>query len=101
MSDVTTIEAGVPERYADAVSERLSAAAEERVVERIWSRDGTLWAPEGTPELAARLVSPDTADRLREQAGNYAAFAAEVRDAGATDAIMIGMGDSSLAPEVF
>src|SRR3954469_12696472 len=101
MGDVTTIEADVPERYADAVPERLGAAAEERVVERIWSRDGTLWAPEGTPELADRLGWLDIADRLREQAGDYAAFAAEVRDAGYTDAVLLGMGGSSLAPEVF
>jgi transaldolase / glucose-6-phosphate isomerase len=101
MSDVTTIEADVPERYADAVSKRLSAAGDERVVERIWSRDGTLWAPEGTPELADRLGWLDIADRLRQQVEDYNAFAAEVRDAGYTDAVLLGMGGSSLAPEVF
>src|SRR3954467_11191646 len=101
MSDVTTIEADVPERYADAVSKRLSAAADERVVERIWSRDGTLWGPAGTPELSHRLGWLDIADRLREQADDYTAFAAEVRDAGYTDAVLLGMGGSSLAPEVF
>src|SRR5262249_54876617 len=101
MSDVTTIEADVPERYADAVSKRLSAAADERVVERIWSRDGTLWAPEGTPELADRLGWLDIADRMREQVDDYVAFAAEVRAAGYTDGVLLGMGGSSLAPEVF
>ncbi len=101
MSDVTTIEADVPERYADAVSKRLSAAADDRVVERIWSRDGTLWAPEGTPELADRLGWLDIADRLRPQVDDYIAFADEVRSAGYTDAVLLGMGGSSLAPEVF
>jgi len=101
MSDVTTIEADVPERYADAVSKRLNAAAEERVVERIWSRDGTLWAPAGTPELEDRLGWLDIADRERERVDDYTAFAAEVRDAGYTDAVLLGMGGSSLAPEVF
>src|SRR3954464_15403868 len=101
MSDVTTIEADVPERYADAVSNRLSAAADERVVERIWNRDGTLWAPAGTPELADRLGWLDIADRMREQADDYAAFAAEVRDAGYTDAVLLGMGGSSPAPPGF
>ena len=43
MSDVTTIEADVPERYADAVSTRLRRAADEDVVGRLWRRDGTLW----------------------------------------------------------
>ena len=101
MSDVTTIEADVTERYADAVSQRLSAASEERVVERIWSRDGTLWAPEGTPELADRLGWLDIADRERERLDDYTAFAAEVREAGYTDAVLLGMGGSSLAPEEF
>jgi transaldolase / glucose-6-phosphate isomerase len=101
MSDVTTIEADVPERYADAVSQRLRAAAEERVVERIWSRDGTLWAPEGTPEVADRLGWLDIAERMRERVDDFNAFAAEVREAGYTDAVLLGMGGSSLAPEVF
>jgi glucose-6-phosphate isomerase len=101
MSDVTTIEADVPERYADAVSERLRAAGEERVVERIWSKDGTLWAPPGTPEVADRLGWLDIADRMREQVDDLNAFAAEVREAGYTDAVLLGMGGSSLAPEVF
>jgi transaldolase / glucose-6-phosphate isomerase len=101
MSDVTTIEADVPERYADAVSQRLRAAAEERVVERIWSRDGTLWAPEGTPEVADRLGWLDIAERMRERLDDLNAFAAEVREAGYTDAVLLGMGGSSLAPEVF
>ena len=101
MSDVTTIEADVPERYADAVAERLRVAGEERVVERIWRRDGTLWAPEGTPEVADRLGWLDIADRMREQVDDLNAFAAEVRASGYTDAVLLGMGGSSLAPEVF
>ncbi len=101
MSDVTTIEADVPKRYADAVSRRLEAAASERVVQRIWSRDGTLWAPEGTPEVSDRLGWLDIAERMREQVEDLEAFAAEVRDAGYTDAVLLGMGGSSLAPEVF
>ena len=32
-----------------------SRAADDDVVHRIWHRDGTLWAPEGTPEVTDRL----------------------------------------------
>jgi glucose-6-phosphate isomerase len=71
------------------------------VAERIWSRDGTLWAPAGTPEVADRLGWLDIADRERERLDEYTAFAAEVREAGYTDAVLLGMGGSSLAPEVF
>ena len=74
MSDVTTIEADVPERYADAVSTRLQRAADEDVVGRIWRKDGTLWAPEGTPEVTNRLGWLDIAEREREQLADYDAL---------------------------
>jgi glucose-6-phosphate isomerase len=101
MSDVTTIEADVPERYADAVSTRLQRAADEDVVARIWRKDGTLWAPEGTPEVTNRLGWLDIADRERTKLDDYQAFAESLRAEGYRDAVVLGMGGSSLAPEVF
>jgi glucose-6-phosphate isomerase len=101
MSDVTTIEADVPERYADAVSTRLRRAADEDVVGRLWRRDGTLWAPEGTPEVTNRLGWLDIAEREREKLNDYATFAEGLRAEGYRDAVVLGMGGSSLAPEVF
>ena len=101
MSDVTTIEADVPERYADAVSTRLRRAADEDVVGRIWRRDGTLWAPEGTPEVADRLGWLDIAERMRDELPALEGFRDELTGEGYTDAVVLGMGGSSLAPEVF
>jgi glucose-6-phosphate isomerase len=101
MSAVTTIEADVPERYADAVSARLRRAADEDVVGRIWRKDGTLWAPEGTPEVTNRLGWLDIAERERERVDEYAKFADGLRAEGYRDAVVLGMGGSSLAPEVF
>src|SRR3954466_5175915 len=101
MSDVTTIEADVPERYADAVSTRLQRAVDEDVVGRIWRKDGTLWAPEGTPEVTNRLGWLGIAQREREQLADYEAFAEGLRAEGYRDAVVLGMGGSSLAPEVF
>src|ERR1044072_8216619 len=100
MSDVTTIEADVPERYADAVSTRLQRAADEDVVARIWRKDGTLWAPEGTPEVTNRLGWLDIAERSKAQLSELGALRDEVVSAGYTDVIVLGMGGSSLAPEV-
>src|SRR3954464_3529409 len=101
MSDVTTIEADVPERYADAVQARLQKAADEDVVARIWRTDGTLWAPEGTPEGTNRLGWLDIAERSKDQLADLDALREELVSAGYTDAIVLGMGGSSLAPEVF
>src|SRR3954466_13839083 len=101
MSDVTTIEADVPERYADAVSTRLRREADEDVVGRLWRKDGTLWAPEGTPEVTNRLGWLDIADRMRESLGELQSLAEGLRAEGYRDAVVLGMGGSSLAPEVF
>src|SRR5215467_4013334 len=101
MSDVTTIEADVPERYADGVAARLQKALDEDVVSRIWRKDGTLWAPEGTPEVTNRLGWLDIAERSKEQLPELEDFRDELLQAGFTDAVVLGMGGSSLAPEVF
>jgi transaldolase / glucose-6-phosphate isomerase len=97
----TTIDAQLPPDLEGQVAARLERAREERVLDRIWERDGTLWAPPGTPELTDRLGWLDIADRMAEQLDDLEAFVAEVRDAGLTDAVLLGMGGSSLAPEVF
>ncbi|HEX6021371.1 MAG TPA: hypothetical protein VFZ00_05200 [Solirubrobacter sp.] len=101
MSDVTTIEADVPGRYADAVSARLRTAAADDVVGRVWRKDGTLWAPEGTPEVTNRLGWLDIAERSREVLSDYEALRDELLEEGYTDVVVLGMGGSSLAPEVF
>src|SRR5215213_4809340 len=95
-----TIETQLPAGLKTPVAERLQAAASEHVARRIWDRDGTLWAPEGTAELTDRLGWLDIAERLAAEADDLRAFGAEVRDAGITDAVLLGMGGSSLGPEV-
>src|SRR5688500_13042917 len=95
-----TIETQLPAGLKTPVAERLQAAAGEQVVRRLWERDGTLWAPEGTPELTDRLGWLDIAERLAAEGGDLRSFGAEVRDAGITDAVLLGMGGSSLGPEV-
>src|ERR687885_1625138 len=96
-----TIDAQLPDELQPAVTERLERARAEDVVERIRRHDGTLWAPEGTPELTDRLGWLDIADRMADQIDDLTAFVDEVRADGYTDAVLLGMGGSSLAPEVF
>jgi glucose-6-phosphate isomerase len=83
------------------VQQRIERAGEEDVLGRIERHDGELWAPEGTPELTDRLGWLDIADRVAEQLSDLDAFVDEVRADGLTDAVLLGMGGSSLAPEVF
>src|SRR5215208_3359232 len=95
-----TIESQLPAVLQTPIAERLQAATAEQVVRRIWDRDGTLWAPEGTPELTNRLGWLDIAERLSGEVGDIVALAEEIRDDGITDAVLLGMGGSSLGPEV-
>ena len=95
-----TIETQLPAGLKTPVADRLQAAAGDQVVRRLWERDGTLWAPEGTPELTDRLGWLDIAERLAAEGDDLRSFGAEVRDAGITDAVLLGMGGSSLGPEV-
>jgi transaldolase / glucose-6-phosphate isomerase len=94
-------EADLPAALEQAVAGRLRRATDADVVHRIWHRDGSLWAPPGTPEVTDRLGWLDISQKMLEQVDDLIAFAEEVRGAGYTDAVLLGMGGSSLAPEVF
>jgi glucose-6-phosphate isomerase len=68
------------------------------VVERIWARDPTVWT--GADE-GAWLGWLDEPQRMLEQLDEVLEFANEVVSAGAIDdVVVLGMGGSSLAPEV-
>ena len=95
------IEADLPAELEQPLAERVRRAAEEDVARRIWQRDGTLWAPEGTPEVTNRLGWLTIADKMLEEADALDAFVAECKADGLTDVVLLGMGGSSLAPEVF
>lgn len=88
---------------AAEVDAELQRAVECEVVRRIWERDPDLWKP-GDPQHAAvirnRLGWLDVVETMRGRTGELGAFAAEVRDAGIHDVVLLGMGGSSLCPEV-
>ena len=78
-------------------AERLSA---ERVYERILARDHTVWRPDPT-EIANRLGWLDSPRVMRDEIDPIRQFIDTVRADGYTHALLLGMGGSSLAPEVF
>lgn len=95
------VTAAIPEIHQGAIERRLERAGREDVASRIWQKDDTLWGPAGQPEVANRLGWLDVHDRLAAEAGDLDAFAAAAREDGLTEAVVLGMGGSSLAPEVF
>ena len=69
------------------------------VVTRIWGKDHTVWKPDPT-EITNRLGWLTVTDVMCEQVPALQAFANEVRDAGYRHVVLLGMGGSSLGPEV-
>ncbi|MEA2496168.1 MAG: transaldolase / glucose-6-phosphate isomerase, partial [Thermoleophilaceae bacterium] len=90
-------ESNIPDDLEPKIAERIKRAADENVARRIWSKDATLWAPEGTPEVADRLGWLTIADAMREEAADLMAWA---RSLDHDDVALLGMGGSSLGPEV-
>ncbi len=78
----------------------VSELQQDQIVKRIWQRDHTVWNPDPT-EIANRLGWLDSPVAMQSQIAAVDQFAAEVRAQGYTHALLLGMGGSSLAPEVF
>jgi transaldolase/glucose-6-phosphate isomerase len=74
----------------------MSVAAEE-LVERIWERDPTVWTGHDEAQWLGWLDEPL---RMRQRIAEISEFTREVPFAF-DDVVLLGMGGSSLAPEVF
>jgi transaldolase / glucose-6-phosphate isomerase len=96
---MTAVHADVGE-YAGAVTEALARLDREKVVDRIGRGDYTLWKPEPT-EITNRLGWLTIADRMSAELPAINDLVTGVRADGYTDALLLGMGGSSLAPDVF
>jgi len=74
----------------------VSVAAEHELVERIWSRDPTVWTDSGEEKWLGWLDEPK---RMQERVAELQEFAADARTRFDVF-VLLGMGGSSLAPEV-
>ena len=88
---------------AAAVTARLESWTADRVAERLWARDGSLWAASGKPpeEVAAWLGWLDLPAAMSARVTELEHLARDVREDGYRRAAVLGMGGSSLAPELF
>ena len=86
--------------FQGSVDEALRKMQEERIMARIWGRDHTVWKDDPA-EIANRLGWLDSPEKMVHALPEVAAFVDEVRSEGYTHALLLGMGGSSLAPEVY
>jgi transaldolase/glucose-6-phosphate isomerase len=97
---VPTVEARLPASLADAVAVKWRQAGEQRVGARVRDCDTTLWGPPGTLEVANRLGWITSPARMLEDLESIESFAEELVAEEIGDVVLLGMGGSSLAPEV-
>jgi len=92
--------------YQHAYGARLKAWSGEEIGRRLWQKDGTVWVVDPAEAASAG----DLTDRLGwltlpavmpNELENLQAFSREMRNAGFSQVVLLGMGGSSLAPEVF
>jgi transaldolase / glucose-6-phosphate isomerase len=88
-----------------ALGRELDAAVKEGIedwrargaVRRLWRRDNSVWTGADEDKWLGWL---DSVDVGLKQVADYQAFAQDVKRAGFTDVLLLGMGGSSLGPEV-
>jgi transaldolase/glucose-6-phosphate isomerase len=95
-----TIDAKLPREAADAIAGRVRTAMGESVAQRVWRHDPSLWGGPGVPEIEDRLGWLTVSETMLEHASGLTAFVEKCREDGFTDAVLLGMGGSSLGPEV-
>lgn len=88
--------------YAAPVSEALEEMDDEKFLARLWSKDPTIWkkAPAAKKLIKDALGWLTLPDIMEEHSDSIALFAEEVKEAGFTHVVLLGMGGSSLAPIV-
>jgi glucose-6-phosphate isomerase len=88
--------------YAKQVETTVADLAQRDAIARIWAKDAGLWKSDSAHQKIIRnsLGWLTVMPTIRQHAANLAAFAVEVGQAGFTHVLLLGMGGSSLCPDV-
>ena len=86
-------------QYLADVEAGLADIQRREVISRIWRGDHAVWKPDPT-EIANRLGWLTVTDIMCEQVPDLQALARDIQEAGFRHVVLLGMGGSSLGPEV-
>ncbi|HPQ44566.1 MAG TPA: hypothetical protein PKZ42_10090 [Syntrophales bacterium] len=89
-----------PGTCGDLIENALTDLRKNNVTDRIWSGDYSVWKPE-SDGIAGRLGWLRITRKMHEQTDRLDRLARDVQSRGYTHILLLGMGGSSLAPEVF
>jgi transaldolase/glucose-6-phosphate isomerase len=87
--------------YHEKVKNRLNIWRDIGFSRRLWSKDPTLWFEKPVPEITDRLGWLTLPEMMHDQVEDLFSFADEIKTEGIRNVVLLGMGGSSLAPDVF
>jgi transaldolase/glucose-6-phosphate isomerase len=87
-------------QYTEEITAFRKTLMEKNILGRIWSHDHTVWK-DSPKEIANRLGWLASPKKMLPAVGEILAFVDTVRRDGINRVLLLGMGGSSLAPEVF
>ena len=96
-SDINQQTFSLPPNLSRAVEKTLDEWTAGSKIKRLWARDASLWTDGDESKWLGWL---DIAEAQQSNAKDFEEFAREIRSTGFTAALLMGMGGSSLCPEV-
>jgi transaldolase/glucose-6-phosphate isomerase len=88
------------DKFKNEIDSESEQQKKNEIVNRLWRRDHTLWKEDPT-EITNRLGWLDSPGEMIDALPEIAEFVDQLLADGYTHAILLGMGGSSLAPELF
>ena len=86
--------------YQSAIDAAFDELSDHKIIQRIWQHDFTVWK-KSPGEITNRLGWLHCVENMRGSLAEIQSFAESVYNDGYTKVLLLGMGGSSLAPELF
>jgi len=88
--------------YEGQVKKTLQSLDQQGFAKKLWAKDPSLWTkdPATQEKVRNRLGWLTVTETLADKTGDLVVFARSIKDAGFTHGVLLGMGGSSLCPEV-
>ncbi|VAX15158.1 Glucose-6-phosphate isomerase [hydrothermal vent metagenome] len=87
-------------KYEELFQAKMEELKAQKIISRIWEKDHAVWRNDPA-EISNRLGWLDCADVAQTKFNEITEFVEQIKGEGFKNVLLMGMGGSSLAPEVF